>query len=96
MNYLLLGVPVAINSMQKPKGGFGSVFEFSGSGLEEIGLNEIFWFRCNHGFSNELPISDNQIEIVEPQNDYQRVLSILLEKCIRNGRLTGQFEEPHI
>lgn len=96
MNYLVLGKPISIDSMQKPKGGFGSVFEFSGSGLNEIGLNEKFWFRCNHGFSNKLPVSENQTEIVDPQNDYQRVLSIFLEKCIRNGRLTGQFEEPNI
>jgi hypothetical protein len=96
MNYLVLGIPVSINSMKKPKGGFGSVFEFSGNGLDQMGLNQKFWFRCNYGFSNELPVSQNQTEIVSPQNDYQRVLSIFLEKCIRNGRLTGQFEKPCI
>lgn len=96
MNYLVLGKPVSINTMQKPKGGFGSVFEFTGSGLAEIGLNQKFWFRCNHGFINELPVSENQTEIFYPQNDYQRVLSIFLEKCIRNGRLTGQYEQPAI
>lgn len=96
MNYLVLGEPISINSMQKPKGGFGSVFEFTGNGLAEIGLNQKFWFRCNHGFSNELPVSENQTEITSPKNDYQRVLSIFLEKCIRNGRLTGQYEEPAI
>ncbi|MBI3720283.1 MAG: hypothetical protein HY252_17020 [Sphingobacteriales bacterium] len=97
MNYLVLGKSVSIDTMQKPKGGFGSVFEFTGSdSLNEIGLNQKFWFRCNHGFSNELPVSQNQTEIISPQNDYQRVLSIFLEKCIRNRRLTGQYEEPVI
>ena len=96
MNYLVLGKPISINTMQKPKGGFGSVFEFTGNGLTEIGLNQKFCFRCNHGFSNELPISENQTELTLPKNDYQRVLSIFLEKCIRNGRLTEQYEEPAI
>lgn len=96
MNYLVLGKPVSINTMHKPKGGFGSVFEFTGSGLAGMGLNQKFWFRCNYGFSNELPVSENQTEIVYPQNNYQRVLSIFLEKCIRNGRLTRQYEQPYI
>lgn len=92
MNYLVLGKPLSIDTMQKPKGVFGSVFEFTGnSSLKEIGLNQKFWFRCDHGFSNELPESENQTEIISPKNDYQRVLSIFLEKCIRNGRLTGQI-----
>ena len=95
MNYLVLGKSVSIETMQKPKG-LGSVFEFTGNGLNEIGLNERFWFRCNQGFSNELPVSENQTEIIYPKNDFQRVLSIFLEKCIRNGRLTGQYEEPAI
>lgn len=42
MNYLVLGKPISISSIQKPKGGLGSVFEFSGGGLNEIGLNEKF------------------------------------------------------
>jgi len=97
MNYQVLGKSIAINTMKNPKGGFGSVFEFTGDGsLTEIGLNQEFWFRCNHGFSNELPVSENQTEIVYPKNDFQSVLSIFLEKCIKNGRLTGQFEEPFI
>ncbi len=97
MNYLVLGKSVTIKTMTKPKGGFGSVYEFTGDGsLSEIGLNQKFWFRCNHGFSNELPISINQTEIVSPKNDYQGVLSIFLEKCIINHRLTGQLEEPFI
>ncbi len=95
MNYSVLGKPISIKSMQKPTGGFGSLFEFSGSGLNEIGLTEIFWFRSNHGFSNELPVSENQTEIVYPQNDYQKVLSVFLEKCIINGQLTGQYEVPY-
>lgn len=94
---MILGKFITIDSMQKPKGTFGSVFEFTGdNSLEEIGLSKTFWFRCNYGFSNVLPISSNQTEIVAPQNDYQRVLSVFLEKCIRNRRLTGQFEEPYI
>lgn len=96
MKYLVLGIPVFIVSMRKPTGGFGSVFEFRYTGNDEIGLNKTFWFKCNHGFSNELPVSQNQTEIFSPKNDYQRVLSIFLEKCIRNGRLTGQFEQPFI
>jgi hypothetical protein len=97
MDYMVLGKFITIDSMQKPNGNFGSVFEFTGdNSLEEIGLSQKFWFRCNYGFSNVLPISDNQTEIVAPQNDYQRILSVFLEKCIRNSRLTGQFEEPYI
>lgn len=97
MNYLVLSKLVSIDTMQKPKRGFGSVFEFTGSeSLLEMGLNQKFWFRCNYGFSNVLPVSENQTEIVFPENDYQKVLSIFLEKCIRNGRLTGQFDEPFI
>ena len=97
MKYQVLGKSIFIYSIEKPKGGFGSVFEFTGDdSLTEIGLSQKFWFRCNYGFSNELPVSEHQREIVAPQNDYQRVLSIFLEKCIRNRRLTGQFEELHI
>jgi hypothetical protein len=83
--------------MGKSKGGFGSVFEFTGNeSLNEIGLNQKFWFKSKHGFSNELPISENQTEITEPKNYHQVVLSIFLEKCIWNQRLVGQFEEPFI
>lgn len=97
MEYYVFGKPITIDIMQKPKGGSGSVFEFTGSNsLTEIGLNNKFWFKCKHGFSNELPISRNQTEIIEPKNLYQYVLSLFLEKCIFNGRLTGQFEEPFI
>jgi hypothetical protein len=101
MIYHVLGKPILIDSMHKPEGGSGSVFEFTGSdSLNEIGLNEKFWFKCNSysygGFSNELPISDNQTEIVDPNNDFQLVLAIFLKKCISNGRLTGQFEPPFI
>ena len=99
MIYYVLGKPILINSMQKPQGGFGSVFEFTGNdSLNEIGLNQKFWFKCNSysygGFSNELPIDLNQTEITDPKNYFQVVLAIFLRKCIINGRLTGQFEEP--
>jgi hypothetical protein len=97
MDYHVLGKEISIYTMEKPKGGFGSVFEFTGSdSLNEIGLNQKFWFKYNHGFSNALPISENQTELVYPKDDYQRVLAIFLEKCIRNQRLTNQYEEPAI
>lgn len=97
MEYIILGKSVIIDSMRKPDGTFGSVYEFNGnSTLKEIGLNETFWFKCNYGFSNELPISTNQIEITIPKNDYQRVLSFILEKSIKKGVLIGQFEESDI
>jgi hypothetical protein len=57
MDYMVLGKVITIDSMRKPSGNFGSVFEFTGSKeLEEIGLRKKFWFRCNYGFSSELPI----------------------------------------
>ena len=97
MIYYVLGKPISIAKMQKPNDHCGSVFEFTGDdSLNEIGLNQTFYFKCKHGFSNELPVSYNQTEIEEPKNLHQYVLSIFLEKCIWNGELTGQFEPPLI
>lgn len=90
MLYQILGFEIEIYSMQKPMGNYGSVFEFNGSeNLREIGLETTFWFRSNYGFSNTLPVSYEQDEICEPQNKFQQVLAIFLEKSIRNGQLTN-------
>lgn len=94
MDYFVLGKLITIDSMQKPEGDLGSVFEFLGNNsLNEIGLNQKFWFRCNYGFSNEIPVSTDQDEFAPPSNDYQEVLSTILEKCISDGKLTNQFEK---
>ena len=43
MDYFVLGKSITIDSMQKPKGDLGSVFEFAGNNsLNEIGLNQKF------------------------------------------------------
>jgi len=92
MIYTILEKKFEINSIQKPPGYHGSVFEVRGSeSLQEIGLKKIFWFKSQHGFSNILPESNLQYEICKPENDYQGVLLLLLEKCIRNGKLVEQF-----
>jgi hypothetical protein len=88
MIYTILKTKFEIYSIQKPPGNHGSVFEVRGSeSLKEIGLEKIFWFKCQHGFSNILPESNVQYEISKPGNEYQGVLQLLLEKCIRNGKL---------
>ena len=94
MDYFVLGKSITIDSMQKPNGDLGSVFEFtSKNSLNEIGLNQKFWFRCNYGFSNEIPVSQDQAEITSSNNGYQEVLSTILEKCISDEKLTNQFEQ---
>jgi hypothetical protein len=81
-----------IYSIQKPWGHHGSVFEVKGSEiLRKIGLEKIFWFKSQHGFSNILPESNLQYEICKPGNENQGVLQLLLEECIRNGKLDEQF-----
>ena len=92
MIYTILEKKFEIYSIQKPPGYHGSVFEVSGSeSLREIGLEIIFWFKSQHGFSNDLPESNLQYEICKPENEYQGVLLLLLEKCIRNGKLVNQY-----
>jgi hypothetical protein len=92
MIYTILKKKFEIYSIQKPPGNHGSVFEVRGSeNFQEIGLTKIFWFKSQHGFSTILPESNLQYEICKPQNDYQGVLLLLLEKCIRNGKLVEQF-----
>ena len=92
MIYTILKKKFEIYSIQKPPGNHGSVFEVRGSeSLRGIGLENFFWFKCQHGFSNILPESNLQYEICKPENDYQGVLLLLLEKCIRNGKLVEQF-----
>jgi hypothetical protein len=92
MIYTILEKKFEIYSIQKPPGYHGSVFEVSGSeSLREIGLEIIFWFKSQHGFSNDLPESNLQYEICKPGNENQGVLQLLLEECIRNGKLDEQF-----
>ncbi len=92
MIYTILNKKFEIYSFQKPPGYHGSVFEIRGSeSLREIGLDKIFWFKSQHGFSSILPESNLQYEICKPSNDYQGVLQLLLEECIINGKLVEQF-----
>jgi len=94
MIYTILEKKFEINSIQKPPGYHGSIFEVRGSeSVREIGLEKIFWFKSQHGFSNILPESNLQYEICKPGNHYQSVLLHLLERCIRNGgKLVEQFD----
>lgn len=92
MIYVLSHQRFEICSIAKPIGHHGSVFEIHGSeNLACIGLGKLFWFKYQHGFSNILPESNLQYEICKPENQYQGVLLLLLEKCIRNGKLVEQF-----
>ena len=91
MIYHVLGKEIEIYSFEKPIGGWGSNFEVTGNkALNEIGLNEKFWFRAPYYFSNVAPI-ENVTNENDPKNDYQCVLAIFLHKSIVHGELTDQF-----
>ena len=95
MTYYVLGEEVEIKLMQKPAGGHGSVFEFSGSrSLEKIGLKETFYFQMPNKFSFKLPLPGHDFSMKHADTHYLSVLSIFLGKCIWNRKLVNQYATP--
>lgn len=100
MLYHILGKEIEIHKMEKPAGGYGSIFEvFGNDTLKDIGLDNKFYYCATNGgrFSLRLPERSLNMnyELNEVQNHSQYLLSIFLRKSIFNGRLTNQYEEPH-
>ena len=92
MKYFILGTVYEIYQMNKPDGFHGSVYEFIGCPcLNEIGLNEKFYFRCNHGFNNILEQEMNFQPISVESKTALQILSHYLELSIRNRKLTSLY-----
>jgi len=99
MLYHVLGKEIEITDMTKPAN-YGSIYEFNGdnNALEEIGLKRKFFYTTAGigRFTNELLPQTDTCDLWEPKNPFQYVLSIFLCKSILNGKLTNQFETPHV
>ncbi len=96
MHYHILGDQITINKMANIT---GSIFSFSGTGLNKFGIPDNFYFQMP---SKIAPAGEENIDqfgnLVNtvPLNVYKKILSIFMEKNIWNGKIVDQYSEPFI